>query len=64
MYGQRQAVARLALHPLALWVLTTDARDKAFLEKARAKNPTLPDVALLAQLAQRYPRGAPDSHHA
>ncbi len=64
MYGQRQAVARLALHPLALWVLTTDAKDKAFLEKARAKNPTLPDVALLAQLAQRYPRGAPDSHHA
>lgn len=61
LHGQRQAVVRLALHPLALWVLTTDAKDRAFLERARSRNPKLDEAALLAQLAARYPRGAPDT---
>lgn len=60
LYGPRQAAVRLALHPMALWILTTDAKDRAFIEKVRAKNPKLPDVALLAQLASRYPHGAPE----
>lgn len=60
LHGQRKAVVRLALHPMALWVLTTDAKDKKFLERARSRNPQLDDVTLLAQLARRYPQGAPD----
>jgi hypothetical protein len=60
IHGQRQAVVRLALHPLALWVLTTDAKDRKFLEKAHSKNPQLDDVTLLAQLSRRYPQGAPE----
>lgn len=58
-YGQRSATLRLSFHPLAYWVLTTDAVDKELLARAQAKNPHLPPLAVLEQVAQHYPHGAP-----
>lgn len=58
MYGERRGVMRLALHPLAYWLLTTDDEDKRLLEKAAALNPALERWALLKEMAARFPHGA------
>jgi hypothetical protein len=57
MYGARTAVVRLALHPLAYWLLTTDKEDQDFLARAAARNPGFERLALLEELAKRYPHG-------
>ncbi|WP_242333147.1 VirB4 family type IV secretion system protein [Anaeromyxobacter sp. SG66] len=57
MYGPRTAVVRLALHPLAYWILTTDKEDQDFLARAAARNPSYDRLALLQELAARYPHG-------
>ncbi len=57
MYGARTAVVRLALHPLAYWILTTDKEDQDFLARAAARNPGLDRLALLQELAARHPHG-------
>ncbi len=59
LYGQRRSVVRLALHPLALWLLTTAPLDKQLIAAARAKNPKLQEFEVLQQLARHYPHGAP-----
>jgi len=57
MYGQMQTTLRLAPHPLAYWILTTDAEDRAHLERAIEKNPALDRMSVLAALAERWPHG-------
>ena len=57
MYGARTTVVRLALQPLAYWILTTDKEDQDFLARAAARNPTLDRLAVLEELAARYPHG-------
>lgn len=59
MYGERLATVRLALHPMAYWILTTDGDDKKLIERAASKNPDLSRLELLQQLARRFPHGAP-----
>ncbi len=59
LYGERMATVRLALHPLAYWILTTDADDQRLINGAAALNPSLGRLELLEQLAKRYPHGAP-----
>jgi hypothetical protein len=58
MYGQRLTTVRLALHPLAYWILTTDADDRRLLEKAASKNPGLDRLSLLEGLGRHFPHGA------
>ena len=58
MYGSRMATVRIAMHPLAYWILTTDGDDKALLERAATRNPSLSRLELLKELAARYPEGA------
>lgn len=58
MYGTRTAVMRLAVHPLAYWILTTDGDDKRLIENAAAKNPRISKLRLLKELAALYPHGA------
>jgi type IV secretory pathway VirB4 component len=58
MYGQRTTTLRLALHPLAYWILTTDPEDRRLLERAVQKNPTLDRLTVLEELAAHYPHGA------
>jgi hypothetical protein len=48
---------RLALHPLAYWLLTTDKEDQDFLARAAARNPGFERLPLLEELAKRYPHG-------
>jgi type IV secretory pathway VirB4 component len=57
MYGAHTSVVRLALSPLAYWILTTDKADKDFLARAAEKNPLLDRLSLLQELAARYPNG-------
>jgi hypothetical protein len=57
MYGPMTSVIRLALTPLALWILTTDPEDKKLLARAAEKNPGLDKFRLLQELAVRYPHG-------
>jgi len=57
MYGARTSVVRLALHPLAYWILTTDKEDQDFLARERAKKPKLDRLTLLERVAARYPHG-------
>ena len=57
-YGPRMATVRVAVQPLAYWILTTDGEDRALLERAAAKNPTMDRFTLLKELAARYPHGA------
>jgi hypothetical protein len=59
MYGSHTTTVRLALHPLAYWILTTDPDDRRLLERAVEKNPDLDRLTLLEELAARYPHGAP-----
>jgi hypothetical protein len=61
IYGQRMATMRVAMHPLAYWILTTDGEDRALLERAAAKNPSLGRFELLQELAARFPHGARSS---
>lgn len=64
LYGQRRSTVRLALHPLALWLLTTAPTDKHFIAAAQRKNPHLSEFEVLLQLAKHYPHGAPDGFSA
>lgn len=59
LYGERFATVRLALHPLAYWILTTDGADKKLIERSAERNPTLTRLQVLRELAARYPNGAP-----
>lgn len=59
LYGERFATVRLALHPMAYWILTTDGTDKKLIERAASKNPSLSRLEVLQQLARMYPNGAP-----
>jgi hypothetical protein len=56
-YGSHISTVRMALHPLAYWVLTTDGDDKDFILRAAEKNPGLSRLELLKHLAQHYPHG-------
>lgn len=58
MYGERRGTMRVALHPLAYWILTTDPSDLRMLQRAVDKNPTLDRLTLIKQLAALYPHGA------
>ena len=58
IYGARTTVLRLAPHPLAYWVLTTDPEDRAVRERAIARNPHAPPIDVLRELAARFPHGA------
>jgi len=58
MYGKEVAAVRLAPHPLAYWILTTDPEDRALLARAQEKNPTFDRLHLLEELAAIYPHGA------
>ena len=62
MYGQKLSTVRLALHPLAYWILTTDPDDRRLIERAAQKNPLLGRLELLEELGARYPHGAPRAH--
>jgi hypothetical protein len=57
VYGQMQATVRLAPHPLAYWILTTDPEDRAHLQRAIEKNPGMSRLGVLAALAERWPHG-------
>ena len=59
MYGAHSTTVRMALHPLAYWILTTDKADKDLIERAVAKNPRLDRLTVLEELAVRHPHGAP-----
>lgn len=58
MYGSRMATVRIAMHPLAYWILTTDGDDKRLIERAVANNPSLTRLEILRELAARFPEGA------
>src|SRR5207237_9472444 len=58
IYGERATTVRLALHPLAYWILTTDPADRELIARASEKHPRLSRLELLNALAQRYPHGA------
>src|SRR5216684_8010059 len=58
LYGQMLTTVRLALHPLAYWILTTDADDRRLIERAAEKNSRMNRQELLTELAKRYPHGA------
>ena len=57
VYGERTAVVRLALDPLAYWILTTDKEDQDYLASAARRNPLWDRVSLLQELAARHPHG-------
>jgi len=57
MYGERTAVVRLALDPLAYWILTTDKEDQDYLASAARRNPLWDRVSLLQEVAARHPHG-------
>jgi hypothetical protein len=57
MYGAHTSVVRLALSPLAYWILTTDKADKDLLARAAEMNPLLDRLSVLQELAARYPNG-------
>jgi hypothetical protein len=59
MYGTKLSTVRLALDPLAYWILTTDPEDKKLLTRAEAKNLSLGRFELLQGMADAYPHGAP-----
>jgi hypothetical protein len=59
MYGAKTSVVRIALHPLAYWILTTDPDDRRLIDAAANGNAALSRLDLLSALALRYPHGAP-----
>ena len=58
LYGQMVTTVRLALHPLAYWILTTDPDDRRLVERAAEKNSGMELLELLTGLASYYPHGA------
>ena len=58
IYGERATTVRVALHPLAYWILTTDPADRELIARASEKYPRLSRLELLEALARRYPHGA------
>jgi len=62
IYGERATTVRLALHPLAYWILTTDPTDRELIGRAAEKNPHLSRLELLEGLAERYPHGAANGY--
>ena len=58
MYGQMQTTVRLAPHPLAYWLLTTDPEDRHRIDRAVEKNPLMDRLSVLSGLAARWPHGA------
>ena len=58
LYGERMTTVRLALHPLAYWILTTDPTDKHFIQRAQEKNPGMDRLCVLEHLARQLPHGA------
>lgn len=58
MYGARMATVRMALHPFAYWVLTTDPEDLRLLAASATANPSWSRLQVLRELAARYPRGS------
>jgi hypothetical protein len=58
MYGQMQTTVRLAPHPLAYWLLTTDPEDRRRIDRAVEKNPLMDRLSVLSGLAARWPHGA------
>ncbi len=63
LYGAKTSTVRLALHPLAYWILTTDPTDRRLIDKAAARNPSLDRLSVLQELAARYPHGAARPKH-
>jgi hypothetical protein len=57
IYGGLSTTVRLALHPLAYWILTTDPNDRELIERASARNPQLGRLEVLEALADRFPHG-------
>jgi len=57
LYGERTTVVRLALDPLAYWILTTDKDDQDYLANVVRRNPAWDRVSLLQELAARHPHG-------
>ena len=64
LYGERTSVVRLALDPLAYWILTTDREDLDYLASAARRNPGLSRVSLLHELAARHPHGVVEPRRA
>jgi type IV secretory pathway VirB4 component len=58
LYGSRVTTVRLAPHPLAYWICTTDPSDKALIALAESRNPGGDRLRLLQELARRFPHGA------
>jgi hypothetical protein len=57
VYGAHTAVLRLAPHPLAYWILTTDPEDCAVRERVLSRNARIAPLDVLHALAIRYPHG-------
>jgi type IV secretory pathway VirB4 component len=57
LYGANVATVRLAPHPLAYWICTTDPADKALIDRARERDPSAPRLRILQELASRLPHG-------
>ena len=55
---EHHTVAVIEPSPLELWISTTDPRDLALIETAKAKAPTRTNLEILEELAERFPRGA------
>jgi hypothetical protein len=58
MFGQMQTTLRLAPHPLAYWLLTTDPEDCRRIDRAVEMNPMMDRLSILSGLAARWPHGA------
>lgn len=58
LYGSRFSTVRLALHPLAYWLLTTDGADKKVIDRAVERNPRMSQLDVLRHLARSHPHGA------
>ena len=58
LYGSRIATVRLAPHPLAYWICTTDPADKAVIARMQLRHPELDRRQVLEDLAVRLPHGA------
>ncbi len=63
LYGSRVTTVRLAPHPLAYWICTTDPSDKALIALAESRNPGGDRLRLLDELARRFPHGALHAKH-
>ena len=58
VYGSRVTTVRLAPHPLAYWICTTDPTDKAAIAREAAANPGATRLEVLERLAAQLPHGA------